>query len=320
MEKPDKIRLGVSSCLLGEEVRYDGGHKLSRYVRDTLGQYVDYVPVCPEVECGLPTPRESMRLVGDPEAPRLVTTRTGIDHTERMLRWTRKRVKELEREDLDGFIFKAKSPSSGMERVKVYNDKMVPRSVGRGMFARAFIEHFPLLPTEEEGRLNDPGLRESFIERIFVCMRYRQLLTRGKQIKQGQLVEFHTRHKLLLLSHSPKHYRELGSLVAQAKALSPTERAERYRALLMQALSLRATLAKQVNVMQHVMGYFKKQLSTDEKQELLDLIGRYRAGQLPLIVPITLLNHYVRKYDQTYLAQQLYLQPHPLELKLRNHA
>jgi uncharacterized protein YbgA (DUF1722 family) len=243
-----------------------------------------------------------------------------VDHTERMKRWARRRVRELEREELDGFIFKAKSPSSGMERVKVYNAKMVPRSVGRGMFARAFMEHFPLLPTEEEGRLNDPGLRESFIERIFVCLRYRKLVGRGGGIRQGQLVDFHTRHKLLLLSHSPKHYRELGKLVARANALSPSERTKQYRALLMEALAYKATPSKHTNVMHHVMGYFKKQLSADEKQELLELIERYKRQQLPLIVPITLLSHYVRKFDQTYLQQQVYLQPHPLELKLRNHA
>jgi len=162
----EKIRLGISACLLGKEVRYDGGHKLSRYLRDTLGQYVDFVLVCPESECGLPTPREPMRLVGDLEAPRMVTTRTGIDHTEQLLRWARRRVKELEREDLDGFIFKARSPSCGMERVEIYTDETAPHSVGRGLFARAFMEHFPLLPTEEEGRLDGPGPCERFIERV----------------------------------------------------------------------------------------------------------------------------------------------------------
>ncbi len=320
MDARDKIRLGISACLLGQEIRYDGGHKLSHLLCDTLGQYVDYVPVCPEVECGMPVPRETIHLVGDPEAPRLVTTQTGIDHTRRMLRWARRRCKELVREDLDGYIFQARSPSCGVARVKVCDAEMVPRRVGQGMFARTFMERFPLLPAEEEGRLNDPRLRESFIERIFICMRYRQLLTRGKQIKQGQLVEFHTRHKLLLLSHSPRHYRALGALVARAKALSPVERAQRYHALLMQALTYKATPAKHTNVMHHVMGYFKKQLCADEKQELLEVISRYRTGQLPLIMPITLLNHYVRKYDQTNLAQQAYLQPHPLELKLRNHS
>lgn len=166
MDAQGKLRLGISACLLGQEVRYDGGHKLSRFLRDTLGQYVDYVPVCPEVECGLSTPREPMDLLGDPEAPRMVTTRTGIDHTGRMLRWARQRVEELEHEGLHGYIFKAKSPSCGMARVKVYDDAMVPHSVARGLFARAFMERFPLLPAEEEGPLDDPGLCKRFIEQI----------------------------------------------------------------------------------------------------------------------------------------------------------
>ena len=167
----DRIRLGISACLLGQEVRYDGGHKLDRFLRDTLGGYVDYVPVCPETECGFGIPREAFRLVGDPESPRLVTSRTHQDHTERMKTWAGKRVRELEKEDLCGFIFKSNSPSSGMERVKVYNEKGMPEKKGVGMFARAFMEHFPLIPVEEEGRLHDPGLRENFIEGIFAPRR-----------------------------------------------------------------------------------------------------------------------------------------------------
>ena len=218
----DKIRLGISTCLLGENVRYDGGHKLDRYLTDTLGQYVEYVPVCPEVECGLTVPREAMRLVGRADAPRLVTVRTRLDLTDRMMSWAKKRVKELEGEDLCGFIFKGGSPSSGMERVKVYNDRGMAEKKGVGMFARVFMDHFPLVPVEEEGRLHDPKLRENFIESIFALMRWRELLRGRKNL--GALVHFHTEHKLLILSHSEKHYRALGKLVADGKK-TPFERA-----------------------------------------------------------------------------------------------
>jgi uncharacterized protein YbgA (DUF1722 family)/uncharacterized protein YbbK (DUF523 family) len=312
-----KIRLGISTCLLGENVRYDGGHKLDRFLTDTLGQYVEYIPVCPEVECGLPVPRESMHLEGNPESPRLITSRTMQDMTERMVSWAEKRVVELEKEEVCGFIFKSDSPSSGMERVKVYNEKGMSVKKGIGMFARIFMKHFPLLPVEDEGRLHDPGLRENFIERIFTLKRWREVLTRKEN--RGNVVDFHTKHKLLILSHSPKHYQTTGKLVARAKELSLREFYQQYRILLMESLMLKTTPKKNANVLQHMMGYFKEQLSSDEKQELLEVIEVYRKGYTPLIVPITLIQHYVRKYDQPYLKEQIYLNPHPLELQLRNH-
>jgi uncharacterized protein YbgA (DUF1722 family)/uncharacterized protein YbbK (DUF523 family) len=313
----EKIKLGISACLLGENVRYDGGHKLDRYLTGTLGTYVEYVPVCPEFECGLGVPRESMRLMGDPDAPRLVTNKTGKDHTDRMLKWAAKRVAQLEEEGLCGFVFKKNSPSSGMERVKVYNEKGMPVKKGVGLFARAFMEHFPLLPVEDEGRLHDPKLRENFIERIFVFKRWRELLSRPK--RRGGIVDFHTKHKLLVLSHSPNHHREMGRLVAGAKEMSTEDLYRKYETILMEALRLKTTPKKHVNVLHHIMGYFKKRLSPDEKQELLEVIDHYRKGHVPPIVPITLVNHYVRKYDQPYLKQQYYLHPHPIELQLRNH-
>jgi uncharacterized protein YbgA (DUF1722 family)/uncharacterized protein YbbK (DUF523 family) len=316
----EKIRLGVSACLLGQEVRFDGGHQWDRFITDTLGNYVEFVPVCPEVECGLGVPREAMRLVGDPAAPRLMTVRTKLDHTERMVSWAQTRVQELAREDLGGFIFKSKSPSSGMERVRVYQDQASgssPVTKGVGMFARIFMEHFPLLPVEDEGRLHDPGLRENFIERIFVFKRWRELLA-GKP-GPGSLVAFHTQHKLLIMAHSPEHYRELGRVVARIKELPGPVLYEHYQARLMNALRLKATSKKNTNVLHHLMGYFKKDLSADEKQELLEIIEHYRQGFVPLVVPVTLINHYVRKYDQPYLKEQFYLHPHPVELQLRNH-
>jgi len=312
-----RIRLGVSACLLGDNVRFDGGHKLDRFITDTLGQFVEYVPVCPEVECGLPVPREAMRLMGDPASPRLVTSRTNVEHTERMIAWARKRAAELEAEGLCGYIFKSNSPSSGMERVRVYDANGVPSKTGVGLFARIFMEHFPLLPVEDEGRLHDMKLRENFIERVFTLKRWRDTLAVGRT--RGNLVAFHTRHKLLLLAHSPKHYREMGRLVAHAKELPPDELFPHYEAQLTEAMTLKATPAKHANVLHHLMGYFKEQLSPDEKQELLGAIESYRKGHVPLIVPVTLINHYVRKYDQPYLREQWYLNPHPIELQLRNH-
>jgi len=312
-----KIKLGISTCLLGENVRYDGGHKLDRFLTDTLGQYVEYVPVCPEVECGLPIPRESMHLEGDPESPRLITSKIKQDMTERMVRWAKRRVVEIEEQDLCGFIFKSDSPSSGMERVRVYNEQGMPIKKGIGMFARIFMEHFPLLPVEDEGRLHDPELRENFIERIFTLRRWREVLTRKETL--GNVVDFHTKHKLLILSHSPKHYQTMGKLVAKAKELPIRELYQQYQTILMEALQLKATPKKNTNVLHHMMGYFKEQLSADEKQELLEVIDHYRQEYIPLIVPITLIQHYVRKYNQPYLKQQVYLNPHPLELQLRNH-
>jgi len=312
-----KIRLGISECLLGRPVRFDGGHKLDRFLTETLGRYVEYVPVCPEVECGMPIPRESMHLEGNPASPRLITTRTRIDKTDQMVVWADKRVVELEKEDLMGFIFKSDSPSSGMERVKVYNGKGMSARKGVGIFARLFMQHFPLLPVEEEGRLHDPSIRENFIERIFALARWREfLVTNGKR---GGLVEFHSEHKFLILSHSNKLYQDMGRLVSAAKQFPLQELFEKYQTKLMEALKLRATTKKNTNVLMHMAGYFKDRITADEKVELLEIFDLYRKELVPLIAPITLVNHYVRKYNQPYLRNQYYLNPHPIELQLRNH-
>ena len=316
---PDKIKLGISSCLLGNEVRFDGQHKYDNWLVDVLGPYVEYVPVCPEVGCGLPIPRESMRLVGDPENPLLLTTKTQKDITPQMLEFCAHEVPRLEAENFCGFVFKSKSPSSGMERVKVYPVKGGAASrTGIGIFARAFMQAYPLLPVEEEGRLHDPVLRENFIERIFVMQRWLQLIS-GKPTA-GDIVRFHTSHKLLIMAHSVVHYRSMGKLVAAVSQYKPADFAALYLKELMTATARPATKSKHQNVLQHIMGYFKQDLSSDEKAELLEIIDLYKAGNYPLIVPITLLNHYVRKYDKPYLADQYYLNPHPVELNLRNHA
>jgi len=314
----EKIKLGVSACLLGEKVRYDGGHKLDAYLTETLGRFVDWVPVCPEVECGLPTPRESMHLSGDADSPRLVTVRSGADHTNRMTQWADKRLDALENEGLCGFIFKSRSPSSGMRGIKIYSPEGMPISAkGVGIWARAFMERFPLIPVEDEGRLHDPDLRENFIERVFVYRRWREFIAAGGCL--NTLVEFHTDHKLILMAHSPKHYQMLGRLVAGGKKVPKPELRETYLITLMEGLKLIATIRKNTNVLQHMAGYFKNALNTEDKLELQETIGHYHKGLVPLIVPITLLRHYVRKFNEPYLSRQIYLNPHPMELKLRNH-
>lgn len=312
------IRLGVSTCLLGETVRYDGGHKLDRYLVDTLGQYVEWVPVCPEVEMGLPVPRESLRLVGDPQAPRLVTTQSGQDHTERMQSWARERLEQLAQPGLHGFIFKKDSPSSGLFRVRVYDANGVPNKIGTGIFAGEVLRRFPLLPLEEEGRLHDMRLRENWIERVFSYYRWTKMLE--DSATPGGLVAFHTAHKLTLMAHSPQHYQEMGRLVAQAGALSWSERVDDYGRQLMEGLQVLATPGKHANVLQHLMGFLKEHLPGEDKAELLGLIEDYRHELVPLIVPLTLLKHHLNRYAvPEWVHQQAYLNPYPKELMLRNH-
>jgi uncharacterized protein YbgA (DUF1722 family)/uncharacterized protein YbbK (DUF523 family) len=313
----EKLRLGVSSCLLGNNVRYDGQHKLDRFIAETLGKYVEFVPVCPEVECGLPVPREAMRLVGDPEAPHLMTQRTGVDLTDRMLAWARKRLLELEKENLCGFIFKSRSPSSGMERVKVYNGHGGLSGRAPGLFAKEFMARFPLLPAEDEGRLSDPVLRENFIERIFTLRRYRAALDEKPGL--ANLMKFHEHNKLLLMAHSPENLRAMGRLLAQARASDARRIAGEYEEMLLKTLKLTATPGKHANVLQHMLGYLKKHLDAEEKNEMLELITNLRNELVPLIVPVTLMKHHVSKHRVEYLLGQYYLYPHPLELKLRNH-
>lgn len=311
------LKIGISRCLLGDKVRYDGNHSHDRYLTRTLSLFVEYVPVCPEVECGMPTPREAVRLMGDPENPRLVTQKTGIDKTDQMKTWIQKRLKELEKENLAGFIFRSKSPSSGLYRIRVYGDDGKVRKTGTGLFARAFTEHFPRIPVEEAGRLNDPKLRELFIENIFTYQRWRALVDDSPEMKH--LIDFHTRNKMLILSHSQEIYRQMGKLVAQGKAMGMTALLDEYERMLFKALKLKTTAKKNINVLHHALGFFKKDLDPDEKQEMLEIIDRYRNGYVPLIVPMTLISHYVKKYDKAWLKDQTYLNPHPFELKLRNY-
>jgi uncharacterized protein YbgA (DUF1722 family)/uncharacterized protein YbbK (DUF523 family) len=284
---------------------------------DVVGRHVEWVPVCPEVEAGLGTPREAMRLVGDPKKPRLVTIKTGRDMTNPLTMFTERKLEVLETADLSGYIFKKDSPSCGIERVRIFNRHGMPSRNGAGLFARAFMSRFPLVPVEEEGRLCDPVLRDNFIERVFCYHRWRTL-ARGPLTRQA-VVEFHTTHKYLLLAHSRHHYQQLGRLVAQADRHGPKELIERYGALFMEALAVTATPRKHVNVIQHIVGHMKERLTAGERKELDGVMDDYRQGLVPLIVPITLVKHYVVRYRVDYVRDQVYLNPHPKELKLRNH-
>jgi uncharacterized protein YbgA (DUF1722 family)/uncharacterized protein YbbK (DUF523 family) len=311
------IRVGISTCLLGEEVRWDGGHKRSRYITDILGAYFEFVPVCPELEVGMGVPREPVRLEGDAEAPRMVGNRSSEDWTDRMNRYSARRVKQLARMRLSGYILKKDSPSCGMERVKITNDAGMPMKQGRGLFALELLRAFPRLPVEEEGRLNDARLRENFIVRVFAYHRL-QSLFHGRW-SRGQVVAFHAAHKLLLMAHSPRHYRELGRLVAAIKGRPPDSFREEYMQLFMEALAVRTTTRKNVNVLQHLLGYLKRDLDARQKQSILQVIEDYRRELVPLIVPVTLLRHYLELHGVEYARDQVYLNPHPKELMLLNH-
>ncbi len=311
------IRIGASACLLGDEVRYDAGHKRDAFLTQVLGPLVEWVKVCPEVEAGLGTPRESMRLVDEGGRLRLLTVKTGVEHTDAMTAYSARRVVALDGDDLCGYVLKKDSPSCGMTRVKVYGGKGPAAKTGVGVFARALMDRFPHLPVEEEGRLTDPRLRDNFIERVFAYRRLRDLFESRWTV--GDLVRFHTAHKLVLLAHSTQAYTRLGRIVAGAKGVDRTALRARYTDGFMGALCEMATPKRHTNVLQHMVGYFKTTLDTDSRTELLAAIDDYRLGLVPLIVPITLLRHHVRVHDVSYLAGQVYLAPHPKELMLRNH-
>ncbi|MCX6552780.1 MAG: DUF523 and DUF1722 domain-containing protein [Acidobacteria bacterium] len=316
-QEPEPIRVGISSCLLGQHVRFDGGHKRDPFLVETFGVFVEWVPVCPEVELGLGTPREALRLVRKGDAIRMVNTRSGRDITPEMRAWARARADELAKERLAGYVLKKDSPSCGMERVKIYAEAGMAEKNGRGLFAEALMDRFPQLPVEEEGRLTDPRLRDNFVERVFAYVRLRALVESRWTV--GDLVRFHTVHKMALLAHSPEIYNGMGRLVAGAKGMARPDVASEYRARFMDALAKMATTRKHTNVLLHMAGHFKTLLDDDEKQELLGAIEDYRLGLVPLIVPLTLVKHHVRRHKVEYLAGQVYLDPHPKELMLRNH-
>lgn len=310
---PDRsrLRVGVSSCLLGQQVRYDGGHKRDDFLVDTLARYVTFVPVCPEVEVGMGTPREAIRLEKHGGEIRLRGVRSGVDHTESLRRYAEERLDALEKADLAGYVLKKDSPSCGMERVKVIGKGGVPTKEGRGIFAERLMERYPLLPVEEEGRLNDPVLRRSFVVRLYAGRRARDLFE-GRW-SRAAVVEFHTAEKLLLMAHSPEAYRDLGRLVARLKEIPREEFARRYRERMLSGLRQGATRGKHTNVLQHVAGYFKD-APGDDRKEIAAAIDEYRRGLLPLEAPLTLLRHHTRRAAEPWLRVQTYFDPCPREL------
>lgn len=313
----DKIRIGVSSCLLGNEVRFDGGHKRNEFLIDILGQFVEFVPVCPEVEIGMGTPRETIGLRRHDGEVRLVGNKSGADFSAKMKSYAEHRTRAFAAENLSGYVLKKDSPSCGMERVRVYAENGMPSRDGIGMFAAALMRRYPNLPVEEEGRLSDARLRENFVERVFAYRRLQSFFAARWTV--GGLVAFHTAHKLVLLAHSPRAYGELGRYVADAKKIPRAEFRSEYETRLMLALKKLATPARHVNVMQHMLGYFRDRLKVEARRELADVVDDYARGLVPLIVPLTLIRHYVRRFEVAYLSEQFYLNPHPKELMLLNH-
>ncbi|NRA46157.1 MAG: DUF1722 domain-containing protein [Oligoflexales bacterium] len=310
-----KIKIGTSSCLLGQKVRFDGQHKYHWYINEILGKYFEYVPICPEAEVGMGIPRKTVRLVGPLKNPNMVEPVSGEDWTDRINKFTRSKIKSLD--GLSGYLFKKGSPSCGAFRVKVYQKNGIPLANGQGLFAKQVIEAYPLLPVEEEGRLNDHKLRENFLERVFGYHRLQCLWQ--QRFKRGDWVKFHQDNKFLLLSHGRKHYQELGQLVAHIKDYKPSEFTSQYSKMYMEALSAKTTVKKNSDTLMHILGFLKKHLSGDAKASILREIESYRTNVHPLIVPLTLLKHYIDMHDVPYIKEQTYLNPHPYDLSLRNH-
>ena len=318
-----KIQVGISACLLGQEVRFDGGHKRSSFCEQELGAHFDYHPVCPEMAIGLGSPRAAIRLVRRQGEIRAEASNGSFDVTDKLIAFSEQKARQLD--FISGYILCAKSPSCGMERVRIYagtadggrnaGNSGGSAKEGVGLFAQALMAANPLLPVEEDGRLCDPVLRENFVLRVFAYHDWQQLCARG--LSAAALIQFHSRYKYLVLSHATTHYRALGKLLAHVGKANLQEVAQRYIQGLMAALSVRATRRNHTNVLMHLQGYFKKVLTPAQKQELTDTIDKYRTGILPLLVPLTLIRHYLREYPNAYLAEQVYLNPHPDTLKLR---
>lgn len=310
-----KIKLGISSCLLGEQVRFDSGHKKNAYITGVLSDYFDFAPFCPEVAIGLGIPRETIRLVNIDDEVRCVGSKTPeLDVTERMTevaqeqkRWHR---------DLSGYLLKKDSPSCGMERVKVYS-KGSPSKDGVGIYAKRLMENFPNLPVEEEGRMEDAHLRENFIQRVYIYSRWQSLCREGLSL--SRLQAFHAQHKYIFMSHNQLQAKELGALLAATAAIDVNALAGQYLNRMMTLLKVIATRKNHVNTLQHIQGYLKNHLGADDKAEMKTIIENYSKALLPLIVPITLLRHHFRKHPNDYITQSSYMSPHPGELMLLNN-
>ncbi len=306
-EAADRIRVGISACLIGEPVRFDGGHKRDAFLADVFGKYVDWVPVCPEVEAGLGMPRETMRLINVHGETRFVSSKSGVDHTDTMTAWPERRLEQLAALNLCGFVFNRSSPSCGLERVRVYRNQGLLHRKGVGVFSAALARRLSTLPVEEEGRLHDPRLRENFASCVFAYKRWLDLSTQG--INRAAVMQFHARHKFLLMAHSQSGLRMLGRLAASG---------EEYFGSFCEIMRRTPTRRNHTNVLHHLAGYFSQQLGSADRAELTELIDSYRRGLLPLIAPLTLIRHYARKYSVRYLLEQVYLDSHPEELMLLN--
>ncbi|KPC20658.1 hypothetical protein ALP33_05564 [Pseudomonas amygdali pv. lachrymans] len=316
MSAIEKPKLGISACLMGAEVRFNGGHKESHLCTRALSKYFDFVQACPEVAIGMGIPREPIRLVGDAENPKaLGTLNRELDVTEALANYGIQMAEELG--DICGYIFMQKSPSCGLERVKVYRENGAPvDGGGRGIYAQAFCERHPNLPVEEDGRLNDAVLRENFVTRVFAYAAWQQLLKDG--VTRRALTEFHSRYKYQLMANDPVQYKALGKMLGSMGRTDPNEIAPLYFSELMAALKKCATRRTHTNVLQHLCGYLKQTISAEDKQEIQEVISQYHQGIVPLIVPLTLLKHHFRQHPDPYVALQVYMQPHPENLSLRN--
>ncbi|GHG70866.1 hypothetical protein GCM10010919_21700 [Alishewanella longhuensis] len=310
------VKIGISACVLGDKVRFDGGHKASTFCTQQLQPLVQYVAVCPEQAIGMGVPRPAIRLQRDTQQQiRLVQSRdNSLDYTEQMLDYTAQMLPRFA--ELSGYIVCAKSPTCGMERVKLYDTE--GNALGKlavGVYTRQLMQAYPWLPVEEDGRLLDPALKENFVSRVFACHDFQKTMRDGFSI--GKLVAFHSRYKFLVMAHSPVAYHQLGKLVAEAKLFQPAELQLRYLTELMQAMRNIATRKQHANVLQHLQGFLKKLMDSAARQELAELINRYRCGRVPLLAPVTLLQHYLRLYPNNYLQQQVYFNPYPEQLGLR---
>lgn len=312
-----KVKIGVSSCLLGEEVRFDGGHKRDRFVTDILSDCFDYVSICPEMAIGLGVPRPTIRLVGDEQNWRIKGVKDqNIDVTDDLHQYGAKMAEK--NQDISGYIFKSKSPSCGVFRMKIYNEKGVTQShKGVGAYAQSFMAKQPLLPVEEEGRLNDVGLRDNFFARVYTYYRWQNMVS-NPSFKMSDLVKFHSQHKYLIMAHNKAAYKRLGRLVANSDGLNFDELSSSYIEDLMKSLRRIAGRKAHVNVIQHIFGYLKRDLDADDKAEFLDILDRYYHGHLSLIVPVMMLRHYFRKYPNDYINEQVYLSPYPDDLFQRS--
>lgn len=310
-----RLKLAISACLLGQEVRFNAGHKQSALCSQVLARYFDFLPLCPEMAIGLGAPREAIRLVGDPAAPRAVgSVHRELEVSEALIGYAEGVAARLD--GVSGLIVMQKSPSCGMERVKVYQDDGRPAEKGQGLFTATLARLHPELPIEEDGRLTDPVLRDNFVARVYAYGEWQALLRAG--LTRKAIIDFHARHKYLLMAHNPLQYRELGRLLAGIGNYAPGEFGPRYFAALMAALRKCATRGTHANVLQHLAGYLRRALPGEERQAIQQLIEQYRRGSLPLVVPLTMLKYHFRHHPDRYVALQAYLQPHPEELGLRN--